>query len=64
MGDRDKKPWDNHADRLVRELERLEARIPMGWDRNLSLQIDRIHVELDEFGYSDTDDKFLGAEDS
>ncbi len=63
MGDWDKKPWDNHADRLVRELERLEARIPRGWDRNLSLEIDQIHVELEEYG-SDTHDKLPGVEDA
>jgi hypothetical protein len=55
--------WDLRADTLVRELERLEGRITSRWDRDLSLQIDRVNVELDEYGYFDTRDKMPGVED-
>ena len=63
MSDHYKKRWDRRADTLVRELKRLEGLMSPRWDRSLSLQIDQIHVDLDAYGYSDTDDKYPGAED-
>jgi hypothetical protein len=58
-----RRAWDERGDNLLTRLAQLESQREQGWDQRLSLQIDQIHSELDEYGYFDTHDKIPGAED-